>query len=72
MVDDKMLEQLGWSDDLIKEVTRSSDLIRKTTPTMKVVESPWIIDETSFASDSFQLSSDTGVSNSLFVSREEP
>lgn len=71
MVQRKMLEQLGWSDDLIDEVTRSSETLRKVAPQIRAIDSPWIIDETSFESNSFQLLPGVGASNGLFVFREE-
>lgn len=66
MVQRKILEQLGWSDDLIDEVTRSSAEIRKSAPEIRAVTSPWVIDETSYASNTFQLLPDMGTSNCLF------
>jgi len=41
VIDGTLLRQLGWSEELIEEVTRVADAIRRTTPSISpTVSSP--------------------------------
>ena len=40
MIDGTVLRQLGWSEELIEEVTRVADTIRRTTPSISPQASP--------------------------------
>jgi hypothetical protein len=40
MIDKNLLRQLGWSEDLISEVTRVSDTLRTKTGNYRHIEEP--------------------------------
>jgi len=46
MIDPALLKQLGWSDDLIAEVTRTAANLNPTIPKMHDVEDPTRINRT--------------------------
>jgi CRISPR/Cas system-associated protein Cas5 (RAMP superfamily) len=65
MVESKMLKQLGWSDELIEEVTRTSEQIERSAAKVRSIGSPETY-VSAAASTSLEVSPGITTSTSLF------